>query len=58
MGLVAVFGGALLFGLGTTAHALSITYSDATGCGGSTCFGSVYSLDVQSGGGNLYTPTR
>ena len=55
--LAAVFGGALLFGLGTTAHALSITYSDATGCGGSTCVGSVYSLDVQSGGGNLYNVT-
>ncbi len=55
--LAAVFGAALLFGLGTTAHALSITYSDATGCGGSTCFGSIYSLDVQSGGGNLYNVT-
>ena len=55
--LSALFGAALLFGAGTTAHALSITYSDATGCGGSTCFGSVYSLDVQSGGGNLYNVT-
>lgn len=55
--LAAVFGTALLLGSGTTAHALSITYSDATGCGGSTCFGSVYSLDVQSGGGNLYNVT-
>ena len=55
--LSALFGAALLLGAGTTAHALSITYSDATGCGGSTCFGSVYSLDVQSGGGNLYNVT-
>jgi hypothetical protein len=55
--LSALFGAALLFGAGTTAHALSITYSDATGCGGSTCFGSVYSLDVQSGGGNLWNVT-
>jgi hypothetical protein len=55
--LSALFGAALLFGAGTTAHALSITYSDATGCGGSTCFGSVYQLDVQSGGGNLYNVT-
>ena len=55
--LAALSGAALLLGAGTTAHALSITYSDATGCGGSTCFGSVYSLDVQSGGGNLYNVT-
>jgi PEP-CTERM motif len=55
--LSALLGAALLFGAGTTAHALSITYSDATGCGGSTCFGSVYSLDVQSGGNNLYNVT-
>jgi len=50
--LSALFGAALLFGTGTTAHALSITYSDATGCGGSNCFGSVYTLDVQSVGDN------
>ena len=55
--LAALIGTALLLGAGTTAHALSITFSDATGCGGSTCFGSVYSLDVQSGGGNLYNVT-
>jgi PEP-CTERM motif-containing protein len=57
MFLAALSGAAFLLGAGTTAHALSITYSDATGCGGSTCFGSVYSLDVQSGGGNLYNVT-
>ena len=55
--LAALIGTALVLGAGTTAHALSITFSDATGCGGSTCFGSVYSLDVQSGGGNLYNVT-
>jgi hypothetical protein len=55
--LAALSGAALLLGAGTTAHALSITYSDATGCGGSTCFGSVYQLNVQSGGGDLYNVT-
>ena len=52
--LAALFGAALLFGAGTTAHALSITYNDANGCGGSTCFGSVYTLVSQSLGSNQY----
>jgi PEP-CTERM motif len=57
MFLAALTSAALLLGAETTAHALSITYSDATGCGGSTCFGSVYQLNVQSGGGDLYNVT-
>jgi hypothetical protein len=56
--VAALFGAALIFGAGTAAHALSITYNDANGCGGSTCFGSVYTLNVDSGtasgGGTLY----
>ena len=43
-------GAALLFAAGTTAQAASITFSDGSGCGGSTCFGSVYKLEVLSGG--------
>ena len=55
--LAAVFGAALVLGSGTMAHALSITYNDANGCGGSTCFGSSYQLEVVSGGGNLWNVT-
>lgn len=49
-----LLGTALLLGAGATAHALSITYSDANGCGSSTCFGSVYTLASQSLGSNQY----
>ena len=56
--LAALFVAALLLGVGTTAHALSITYNDANGCGSSTCFGSEYTLTVTqvgpSGGGTLF----
>jgi hypothetical protein len=55
MFLSALFAAALLLGAGTTAHA--ITFSDATGCGGSTCFGSVFTLEVLSAGGNLWNVT-
>ena len=50
----ALFSAALLLGAGATAHALSITYSDGNGCGGSTCFGSVYTLTSTSLGSNQY----
>jgi hypothetical protein len=50
----ALFSAALLLGAGATAHALSVTYSDANGCGSSTCFGSVYTLTSQSLGSNQY----
>jgi hypothetical protein len=52
--VAALFSAALLFGAGATAHALSITYSDLNGCGGSTCFGSVYTLASTSLGSNQY----
>lgn len=42
--LAALFGAALLFGAGTTAHALSITYGPD--CGSGNCFGSVYTLST------------
>jgi hypothetical protein len=51
---VALFSAALLLGAGATAHALSITYNDGNGCGGSTCFGSVYTLESTSLGSNQY----
>jgi len=50
----ALFSAALLLGAGATAHALSITYSDVTGCGGSTCFGCGYTLESTSLGSNQY----
>ena len=49
-----LLGAILLFGLGSTAHALSTTIGGA-GC--ATCFGSVYTLDVAHGGGNLWNVT-
>jgi hypothetical protein len=49
-----VLGAILLFGLGSTAHALSTTIGGA-GC--ASCFGSVYTLDVAHGGGNLWNVT-
>ncbi|HSQ90789.1 MAG TPA: hypothetical protein VLM19_01305 [Nitrospiraceae bacterium] len=48
----ALFSAALLLGAGATAHA--ITFTDANGCGGSTCFGSVYNLTSTSLGGTQY----
>lgn len=50
--IAALFSAALLLGAGATAHA--ITYSDANGCGGSTCFGSVYTLTSLGLGGNQF----
>ena len=49
-----LIGAILLFGLGSTAHALSTTIGGA-GC--ATCFGSVYTLDVAHGGGTLWNVT-
>jgi hypothetical protein len=49
-----LLGAIVLFGLGSTAHALSTTIGGAS-C--ATCFGSVYTLDVAHGGGNLWNVT-
>ena len=52
--LGAVLSTVVVLGLGSTAHALSTTIGGAS-C--ASCFGSVYTLDVVSGGGNLWNVT-